>query len=44
MRKSNTAITRAKASKKRSIPPPGRKLGFRDALERTNRKFGKALA
>ena len=26
------------------VPKPGRKLGFRDALERTNRKFTKALA
>ena len=26
------------------LPPPGRKLSFREALERTNRKFGKVLA
>jgi hypothetical protein len=44
MRKSNTTLPRVKSSKKRAISAPGRKLGFREALEQTNRKFGKALA
>jgi hypothetical protein len=29
---------------KKKLPPPGRKLAFREALERTNRKFPKTLA
>lgn len=37
-------MTVVKVPKKKALPPRGRKLGFRDALARTNQKFGKALA
>jgi hypothetical protein len=30
--------------KLKAPPPPGRKLSLREAMELTNRKFGKALA
>jgi hypothetical protein len=33
-----------KIQQKKQLPPPGRKVGVREALERTNQKFGKALA
>jgi hypothetical protein len=33
-----------KIPKTKVIPPAGRKLGFRAALARTNKKFGKTLA
>jgi hypothetical protein len=33
-----------KVPNKKILPPPGRKVGVREALARTNQKFGKALA
>jgi hypothetical protein len=33
-----------KLQQKKQLPPPGRKVSLKEALERTNRKFGKALA
>jgi len=35
---------KARDQKKRTIPPPGRKASFREALEETNKRFRKALA
>jgi hypothetical protein len=37
-------MTAVKIPQKKVVPPPGRKLSFRAALDRTNQKFGKALA
>jgi hypothetical protein len=34
----------SKPRKKKPLPPAGKKLSVRDAMELTNRKFGKALA
>jgi hypothetical protein len=34
----------ATATKEKKVPVPGRKLGFREALQQTNRKFAKTLA
>ena len=37
-------MTPAKVSQQRkTLPPPGRKVGIREALERTNQKYHKAL-
>jgi hypothetical protein len=33
-----------KPQRKKPLPPPGKKLSVREALERTNKKFGGALA
>jgi hypothetical protein len=38
------AMSTAATNQKKKMPPPGRKLGFREALARTNRKFAKTLA
>jgi hypothetical protein len=41
----STATTRsAKTSKKAVIPPPGRKLSQREAIEQVNKQYAKALA
>ena len=37
-------MSTAKPTKKTKIPPPGRKLSLKEAEERVNKKFGKALA
>jgi hypothetical protein len=38
------AMNAVKVPKKKIVPPAGKKLGFRAALARTNKKFGKTLA
>jgi hypothetical protein len=39
-----TEMITSKPEKKKAIPAPGKKLSVREAMERTNKKFGKALA
>jgi hypothetical protein len=40
----STTARNPKASKKATIPPPGRKLTQREATEQVNKQFAKALA
>jgi hypothetical protein len=41
----STAVTgKTKTSGKKAVPPAGRKLGQREAIEQVNKQFAKALA
>jgi hypothetical protein len=40
----STTARNPKASKKTAIPPAGRKLSQREAIEQVNKQFAKALA
>jgi hypothetical protein len=40
----NDPKSKSHARPKKKLPPPGRKLSMREAQDRMNEKFGKALA
>lgn len=39
-----TTTDKTPATKKATVPPPGRKLSQREAIEQVNKQFAKALA
>jgi hypothetical protein len=40
----STATPNAKTQKKAVLPPPGRKLSHKEAMEQANKQFAKTLA